>query len=205
MLELNVNWRASAVNPAVAGLTNVPRPRTEFPNISSFADLPFLLYREKVRNPVGQIGLLSYLPPIRLQSEAFPMIRAHSNDLALTTTPSSTKSALWLVSNRGGGGQLALKMASRKRTRGAATLLRPCFCPPGGLVPSYLLPIHAMRPGLLRSRFRDIRYPRPCNARISVDFGRIPSLTRASISEVTIPPTASAEERRTKYPNQGLV
>ena len=45
---------------------------------------------------------------------------------------------------------MALKLAFRKCTRGAAALLRPCFCPPGGFIPSYLCPIHAMWPGIVK-------------------------------------------------------
>ena len=45
---------------------------------------------------------------------------------------------------------MALRLAFRKCTRGAAALLRPCFCPPGGLIPGYTCPIHAMWPGIAK-------------------------------------------------------
>ena len=77
------------------------------------------------------------------------MLRTHTNDLLLATAPSSSKTALGLVSIRGEE-RLALKLTCREFDRGVSVLLRPFLCPPGGLIPSYLRPAHVLWPEIVK-------------------------------------------------------
>ena len=104
VIGLNVNWRTQSVNSVISVLHSAPNSRETISNIPPFAEIARFLSQEEIRNPLGHVGLLPYLIIRRLQPDSIPTIRAHTSVLLLATAPSSTKSALGLVSIRGGGG-----------------------------------------------------------------------------------------------------
>ena len=117
----------------IHGLGNAQAVSFKFENYISKRLPRKILDRETLISEFGRLCFLDYVFILRLPSEALPAIReSHSADLLnRTPLPSDVQALIGSRVLPDGSGRIVLKIKTRKETRGAAILMRPCFCDGG--------------------------------------------------------------------------
>ena len=134
----------------IRGLENAQGVSFKSENYITKRIFRLIIARETLNSEFGRLRYLAYVFILRLPSEALPAIRASPSDELIKRSPLSG-SIQALIGTRflpDDSERLALKLRSRKATRGGAIIMRPCFCDAGDLGGKGICPIHDFWPAV---------------------------------------------------------
>ena len=144
------SWIDSGAHAAIKGLIHARDFPDRFGNFA-LRDLRVgILRRGTIDIEFGRLCYLGFIFPLRIQSEAYPAIRASFDDDLLNRSP-MRHPVLLGIRDVLGEPKLSLKLSKRENGRELSILSRPRFCLVSVLAPSGLCPVRNFRPVVRRA------------------------------------------------------
>ena len=150
LLNIPPTWHNAAVRGVIHGLENAQDVSFKFENYIFKRLFRKILAHETLISEFGRLCYLAYVFILRLPSEALPAIRASPSADLLKRSPLPDEIQA-LIGSRffpGNSERIALKLKTRKATRGGAILMRPCFCDGDDLGGKGICPVHDFWPAV---------------------------------------------------------